>query len=199
MTRQAIKTLSKNKNGFVLQIESGKVDWAAHANDVGALLYDQIALDNAIAEAVTFAEINHDTLVVVTTDHGNANPGLFYGAKANANFERIHNFKHTNEWVLAGVDKNTTASFFIEKLEAAQGYAINNEEANSILKHYQKLDEGGLYNPRKLPFRALAQVQTAYTSVGWGSMDHSGDYVELAMFGPGSSSSHLLKIRICII
>jgi alkaline phosphatase len=186
MTKQAIKTLSKNKNGFVLQVESGKVDWAAHANDVGALLYDQIALDEAIAEAIAFAERDNDTLVVITTDHGNANPGLFYGAKANANFDRIHNFKHTNEWVLAGVDKSTTNSFFIEKLEAAQGYAISKEEAGSILQHYQKLDEAGLYNPRKLPFRALAQVQTAYTSVGWGSMDHSGDYVELAMFGPGS-------------
>ena len=186
MTRQAIKTLSKNKNGFVLQIEGGKVDWAAHANDVGALLYDQIALDEAIAEAIAFAEKDNDTLVVITTDHGNANPGLFYGAKANDNFDRIQKFRHTNEWVLNGIDKNTTTAAFIEKLEAAQGYAIKQEEAKSILQHYQQLDEQGLYNPRKLPYKYLAQVQTAYTSVGWGSMDHSGDYVELAMFGPGS-------------
>jgi alkaline phosphatase len=32
----------------------------------------------------------------------------------------------------------------------------------------------------------LSLIQSNYTSVGWGSMDHSADYVELAMYGPGS-------------
>jgi alkaline phosphatase len=186
MTKQAIKTLNKNKKGFVLQVEAGKVDWAAHANDVGGLLYDQIALDEAIAAVIAFAEQDNDTLVVITTDHGNANPGLFYGAKADENFERIFNFKHTNNWILDGVNKDTSVSAFIEKVEAAQGYAITKEEAGQVLMHYGKLDEKGLYNPRNLPFKDLALLQTKYTSVGWGSMDHSADYVELAMFGPGS-------------
>jgi alkaline phosphatase len=31
----------------------------------------------------------------------------------------------------------------------------------------------------------LAQIQQNYTSVGWSGMDHSGDFVELAMFGQG--------------
>ena len=186
MTTQAISILSKNSNGFVLQVEAGKVDWAAHANDTGALLYDQIAFDDAIKVAMEFAERDNDTLVIVTTDHGNANPGLFYGSKANANFESIHEFKHTNEWILAGVDKNFSAASFIEKIKEAQGIVIKKEEALSILKHYETLDEEGLYNPKKLPFKHLASVQTDYTSIGWGSMTHSGDYVELAMFGPGS-------------
>ncbi|MFA4870004.1 MAG: alkaline phosphatase [Pedobacter sp.] len=186
MTKNAIKTLSKNKNGFVLQVESGKVDWAAHANDIGGLLYDQILFDEAVAEAISFAEKSGDTLVVITTDHGNANPGLFYGANADRNFEKIFNFKQTNNWVLDGVNKDTSVSSFIEKLEAAQGYAITKAEAEQILVHYGKIDEKGLYNPRNLPYKDLALVQSKYTSVGWGSMDHSGDYVELAMFGPGS-------------
>src|SRR5690606_25516825 len=66
MAKKAIEVLSRNKNGFVLQIEGGKVDWAAHANDIGGLLYDQIALDEAIAVAIAFAEKNEDTLVVIT-------------------------------------------------------------------------------------------------------------------------------------
>lgn len=206
MTKTAIKTLSKNKKGFVLQVEAGKVDWAAHANDVGGLLYDQIAFDEAVAEAIAFAEKSGDTLVVITTDHGNANPGLFYGAKADRNFERIFNFKQTNNWVLDGVNKDTTVSAFIEKLEAAQGYAITKAEAEQILVHYGKLDEKGLYNPRNLPYKDLALVQSNYTSVGWGSMDHSADYVELAMFGPGSellkpfvknTELHHLMLRAC--
>lgn len=186
MTATAIKKLSQNPKGFVLQVEAGKVDWAAHANDIGALLYDQVAFDDTLKVVLDFAAQHKDTLVVITTDHGNANPGLFSGAKANQNFDRIQTFKHTNEWILTGVDKSTSTSTLIEKIVEAQGYSITKEEASAVLKHYQTLDEKGIYNPRKLPYRELAQLQTAYTSVGWGSMDHSADYVELAMLGPGS-------------
>src|SRR5690606_12847367 len=47
MVGTAIRRLTKNPEGFVLQVEGGKVDWAAHANDVGGLLYDQLAFDEA--------------------------------------------------------------------------------------------------------------------------------------------------------
>ncbi|MFD1630264.1 alkaline phosphatase [Pseudopedobacter beijingensis] len=186
MTKQAIATLSQNKNGFVLQVEGGKVDWAAHANDTPAALYDQIAFDEAIAVAIEFAEKNRDTLVVVTTDHGNSNPGLYYGSKADKNFDRLQKFKYSNNWVLNGIGKSTSASQLIERIEFAQGYAIKEEDAKAILKHYEKLDEEGLYNPYKLPYKQYAQIQSEYTSVGWGGIQHTADYVELAMFGPGS-------------
>jgi alkaline phosphatase len=206
MTSTAIKRLSKHKEGFVLQVEAGKVDWAAHANDIGGLLYDQIAFDDALAVAMEFAESNKDTLVIVTTDHGNANPGLFSGSKANSNFDRIQKFKHTNEWILSGVNKNTSVNSLIEKIEEANGYAIDKAEAAMLLKHYEMLDEKGIYNPRNLPFKHLAEIQGRYTSVGWGSMDHSADYVELAMFGPGSellkpfvknTDLHQLMLKAC--
>ncbi len=186
MTSQAISYLSKNKKGFVMQVEGGKVDWSAHANDVGALLYDQIAFDDAIKVAMDFAEKDQETLVIITTDHGNANPGLFSGGKANENFDKIQRFKHTNEWILKGVDRSFTITRLIERIEAAQGIVVTKEEASALLKHFSTADADGIYNPYKLPFRELAEIQTKYTSVGWGSMDHSGDYVEVAMFGPGS-------------
>lgn len=187
MTATAIRHLSKNKKGFVLQVEGGKVDWGAHANDIGALLYDQLAFDDAVKTAVEFAEKDKNTLVIITTDHGNSNPGLFSGEKANKNFDSIQQFKHTNEWILNGINKNFTLQQVIERIEFAQGIVLKKEEAEQLLNHYSSLDESGVYNARKLPFKLLAQLQSSFTSVGWGSMDHSADYVELAMFGPGSS------------
>ena len=186
MTQQAISILSQNKNGFVLQVESGKVDWAAHANDAPALIHEQIAFDQALKSVMEFAEKDGNTLVVMTTDHGNANPGLFYGSKANENFDRMHTFKHTNDWILNGINNEYSYQQVRERIEFAQGWTPSDEEAKEVLKHYQQLDETGLYNPRKLPFKYLAQISEKHTSVGWGSMDHSGDYVELAMYGPGS-------------
>lgn len=186
MTQTAIKQLSKNKAGFVLQVEAGKVDWAAHANDVGAMLYEQLAFDEVVKEAIAFAAEDKETLVIVTTDHGNANPGLTYGGKADEQFDRIQTFKGSNQWILDGVDRHFSAASLIDKIESAQGYAIKKAEAESIMKHYQDLDGDGLYNPRNLPYRELAMVQEKYTSVGWASMNHTADYVELAMYGPGS-------------
>lgn len=186
MTAKAIEVMSSNKKGFVLQVESGKVDWAAHANDVGALLYDQLQFDDAVKVAIDFAEKDRHTLVIITTDHGNANPGLFYGEKANSNFDHIQHFKHTNDWILNGINKNFTTQQVIERIEYAQGMVLQKQEAGELLRHYSALDERGLYNPRKLPFKYLAQLQQSFTSVGWGSMDHSADYVELAAYGPGS-------------
>lgn len=188
MTRKAIEQLSKNPNGFVLQVEGGKVDWGAHANDVGALLYDQLAFDDAIAVAIEFAEKNHDTLVVITTDHGNASPGLIKSKDVDACFDKIQKFKHTNEWVLYGVRKTDSPQQFIDRLYEAQGYAITKDEATELLAHYSDLDNDGIYNAYKLPFKRLAQIQQTYTSVGWSGMDHSGEFVELGMFGPGSEA-----------
>lgn len=124
MTSKAIELMSQNKKGFVLQVESGKVDWAAHANDVGALLYDHLEFDQAVKVAMDFAEKDQETLVIITTDHGNANPGLFYGSDANSDFDHIQYFKHTNDWILNGINRNFTPKQVIERVEFAQGMVL---------------------------------------------------------------------------
>ncbi len=59
-----------NDNGFFMMVESGKIDWACHANDAAASIYDTIAFDNAIQEAYDFYEAHPDeTLIIVTGDH----------------------------------------------------------------------------------------------------------------------------------
>ena len=186
MTRKAITQLSKNPNGFVLQVEGGKVDWGAHANDLGALIYDQIAFDDAIAVAIEFAEKHQDTLVIITTDHGNASPALIKSKNVNTCFDTVQKFKHTNEWILNGIRKTDSPQRVIDRIYEAQGITVTKEEAAELLTHYSDLDNEGIYNAYKLPFKRLGQIQQTYTSVGWSGMDHSGEFVELGMFGPGS-------------
>ncbi len=186
MTGAAIRRLNRNPNGFVMQVEGGKVDWAAHANDIGALLYDQQEFDDAVAAAIAFAEADGETLVIITTDHGNANPGLFSDNRSRRNFDKTFSFKHTNNWVLQGIDRDFSAGRVIERFEYAQGIVINAEDAIRLLTHYvTDRNEDGLYNPYKLPFKDLAVIQEKHTSVGWGGTSHSGDHVEIAAFGPG--------------
>lgn len=187
MAQKAIDHMQGHKNGFVLQVEAGKVDWGAHANDIGALLYDQVAFDEAVKVAIDFAEKDGETLVIITTDHGNANPGVIYGKDANSNFDSLQKFTQTNEWILNEIKPNFTATQVRDLVQQANSHTISDEEAKTILSYYDGLHkEEGLYNYKKLPYKAFAEMQKARTSVGWISMDHSADYVELAMFGPGS-------------
>jgi alkaline phosphatase len=76
MTRKALEILSNAPNGFLLQIEGGRVDHAAHANDAAGIMWDQLAFDDAVEIAYEFVAKRTDTLLIVTSDHGNSNPGL---------------------------------------------------------------------------------------------------------------------------
>lgn len=188
MTRKAIQKLSTNRNGFVLQIEGGKVDWAAHANDSAALLYDQLDFDDAVSVAMEFANQDKNTLVIITTDHGNANPALVKAKDIDKKFDTIHQAKHTNDWILNGITRKQSTQSVIERIEYAQGIAITKDEAKTLLSYYKKLDSEGLYNLRKLPFKTFAEIQSKYNGIGYAGLDHTADFVELAMFGPGSEA-----------
>lgn len=60
----------ENEKGFFMMTESGKIDWAGHANDAKANITDVIAFEQAIQVAVDFAEKHPDeTLIIVTGDH----------------------------------------------------------------------------------------------------------------------------------
>lgn len=188
MAQKAIDRMKNHPNGFVLQVEAGKVDWAAHGNDIGGLIYDQVAFDEAVKVAIDFAEKDKNTMVIITTDHGNANPGVIYGKYANENFDNIQKYTHTNEWLLNNIHSDSSLSQVKEVVDFSNGSSISEDDAQTVLSYYDGLhkEEGGLYNYKKLPFKAFAEMQKKTNSVGWISMDHSADYVELAVFGPGS-------------
>lgn len=192
MTEVAINQMKDHKEGFVLQVESGKVDWAAHANDVSALIHEQLQFDEAIAVAMKFAEQDKNTLVVITTDHGNANPGMIYGKYANEHFDSLAKYNFTNEYILNNIKNNQSESEIKEFIKSSINVQLTDEETKNIASYYNGLKKGddGLYNYKHLPFKELAEIQKKYNSIGWISMDHSADYVEVAMFGPGN---HLHK------
>ncbi len=69
MTQKAVSVLEKNPKGFFLMVEAGKVDWAAHANDPGALLAEMRALDHTLAYLKEYVEKHPDTLLYINADH----------------------------------------------------------------------------------------------------------------------------------
>ena len=68
MVRFAIRKLSRNREGFMLMVEGGRIDHAAHRNNVPAALGEVIGLDHAVQAAFEMTS-SEDTLIVMTSDH----------------------------------------------------------------------------------------------------------------------------------
>ncbi|GLS28810.1 alkaline phosphatase [Mesorhizobium albiziae] len=68
MTGKAIDVLSKNKEGFVLMVEAGRIDHAHHAGNAARALADTVAAAQALQ--VAYDKVNpQETLIVLTADH----------------------------------------------------------------------------------------------------------------------------------
>ena len=62
------------------------------------------------------------------------------------------------------------------------------DDVKSLLVHFKDIVPGQLYNESNLPFYEYGKILGKYTDVQWAGMNHTGDYVELTMFGPGSEN-----------
>lgn len=68
MTEKAIKMLDKNKRGYFLHVEGGRVDHAHHAGNAKRALIDAIELAKAVKKAYEMTD-PRETLIIVTADH----------------------------------------------------------------------------------------------------------------------------------
>lgn len=71
MTKAAIEKLSKNGEGFYLDIEAGRVDHANHDGNAHRTMTDGMAFADAVAMADALTD-DADTLIIVTADHEHA-------------------------------------------------------------------------------------------------------------------------------
>jgi len=74
----ALKVLSTNQNGFFLMIEQGDIDWSNHADDFAGMIGGVWDLNEAVKAVEAYVDQTGDditwgnTLVIVTSDHGNS-------------------------------------------------------------------------------------------------------------------------------
>ncbi|GJQ57250.1 MAG: hypothetical protein SCALA701_00510 [Candidatus Scalindua sp.] len=74
-TNAALTVLNRNPNGFVLMVEGGAVDWAAHNNIMDDMIGEQKDFNNAVQTVINWVSNSgngsnwNNTLVIVTSDH----------------------------------------------------------------------------------------------------------------------------------
>ncbi len=112
MALGALNVLHNNPDGLILMIEGGAVDWAAHANQKGRLIEEEIEFNQAVEAVNTWVEQNSnwgETLLIVTGDHETGyitgsgsdpawKPLVNYGA-GNVPGMEWHSDEHTNSLI----------------------------------------------------------------------------------------------------
>ena len=193
MSRAAIDRLSNSDRGkaggFVLQIEGGRIDHAAHNNDAASLVKEQLQFDETLGAVLDFVESRDDTLLIVTTDHGNANPGLtVYNAASYRSIDRLPRATHSFDWIfeqLAGGTLDEKMDRLPGAVERATSVAMKDADRDlmhRVLKGERVMPFDGL----NIPTGVLGSILANSFGVSFVSGHHTADQVELTLLGPGS-------------
>jgi alkaline phosphatase len=190
MTDAALSRFLEDGNPFLLQVEGARIDHAAHLNDIGALLTDQLAFDDAVAKALALTAGRDDILIVVTSDHGNANPGLngmgMGYAESTQRFQRITRFKASYERIFA--DWNKLKGGDVPQLTAlvenALGLVLRKEEAAALHDILSSRDVVEWNHLLAKPEGLLGQFTGNHTAIGWTGTTHTADTTLVSAIGP---------------
>lgn len=141
MTLAALYKLSQNSKGFILQVEAGRIDHANHANDAWAAIMDAYEMDLTLGLIKEFVRINPETLVIITSDHGNSGWGINgtgpeYNHATSALLKYV-NIKASFE-VIKKALKGKSKSEIRDIIEYYTNFSIGEDEAEMIYASMQK-------------------------------------------------------------
>jgi len=211
MTSAALEVLSRNDEGFFMLVEGGRIDYAGHANDPGAMLHEILDFDEAVGKGLEFQRNHPDTLVLVTGDHGTGGFSFAYAefspiAKLPLDSGVLYQPGHeypTMEPLEILFRQNATYSYIlqqagadpeklVELVLAHTGLEMTLDEAREALVR----DEHGLaWTKDYRPFNSdsgdnatalLGQAMSRHTRVIWSTGGHTSDPVPTYGRGPGA-------------
>lgn len=185
MTEKAIEVLNKDEDGFFLMVEGSKIDWAAHANNTVGIVSDILAFDEAVKVAVEFAKADGNTVVVVTTDHGNS--GISIGSNYyNENIESYDKATYENTTYILKNAKITEERF--NTIVSGK----SDEEIIALAKQYYGIDltdeelsivKGEIGEGRQVGIR---EVIARRVGIGYTTGGHTGEQIYLGVYSPSN-------------
>lgn len=188
MTRAALGKLERESH-FIMQVEGGRVDHGCHTCDAAAALYDQIAFDEAIEVCREFQRRVPDTLLVVTTDHGNSNPGVNGTGKnytdSPRHFANLKEAKASFDEMLKRMGKEPTPAKVQEVIREATGYQVPADKAAMFVQVLARKSKA-MYDLMNSVPSQLGQLMANHWAIGWTGNSHTADFVQLLAIGPGA-------------
>ncbi len=191
---KGIEVLSQDKDGFFVMVEGGRIDHAAHANDIAGVVGDTEAFDDAIKTAISFYNKHPDeTLIVVVGDHETGGMGLGLGKQYFMNLDRIANYKESIEDKLQKAYTGDRAAFY---KHISDKFALNDlttvekakiESAMDFVDSGKKDSAGawGGYDPVAM---AVSHITSQRAGVYWTSYAHTATQLPVSSIGVDSAT-----------
>lgn len=165
----------ENDDGFFMMVEGGRIDHAAHANDVFSVVAETREFDDVVGAALDYAAENEDTLVVVTSDHetGGMATGDDYGRPIDT--EKIREAEASVGEMASAIEDGGNVR---EVVEEHTDVVLNDEEVAEITAAMESDEQYALSN-------TLGKITAERVGVLFASHKHTGPSQPLMAYGPG--------------
>lgn len=177
MTVKSIEILQKNKKGYFLVVESGRIDHAHHAGNASGALTDTIEFAKAVQATVDSVDMK-DTLIIVTADHSHVFTIAGYAKRGNPILGKVVPVGSDEPALAADSLPYTTLGY-----TNGRGFADFGDETNSDTI-YGEAPFSGRVDLTGVDTEAAGYHQE--TLVPLGSETHSGEEVAIYSDGPGA-------------
>ena len=184
MTSKAIDILSKNDNGYILVIESGRIDHGHHAGSAYNALTETIEYSNAVKAAVNKTN-QEDTLIIVTADHSHVFTIAGYPTRGNPILGKVvGNDSFGDSKGTPSLD-NDDLPYTTLGYTNGLGFADLGSETNADARYNLPINTGR---------KDLTQVNTTTTGyhqealIPLSSETHAGEDIGLYAIGPGAQN-----------
>lgn len=192
MSAAALDRFLSSPAPFLLQIEGARIDHAAHLNDIAGLLGEQLAFDDTLALVTARLQSHPDVLVVVTSDHGNSNPGLNGMGSAYKDstpaFAKISRAKASHEAVLQRWAQSPAddAATLVRLVREHIGFTLKDDETAALLAMRQRQPIVEWNHQLEKPEGLLGQFTGNHNGIGWTGTSHTSDPTIVTATGPGA-------------
>lgn len=210
MTVACLETVDRDDKPFFMMVEGGNIDWAAHANDGGAVIKEVLNFQDAIRVAYDFYLAHpDDTLIVITADHDtggmalgrrdNGKPDLSLIDSQRVSKDMLAEFFRDAEAARASRDGGKPMSWgaMTKLLEESFGFwkgiPLTDAETEELEKSYTETfitrrakDEKTLYNDFNGFTTKVFDVMNRHYGIGWTTNSHTGNFVPVFAVGEGS-------------
>lgn len=193
MTIKALDLLKRNRKGFFLVVESGRIDHAHHYNNAFRALDETVVLSDAVRAAVTGTDAS-DTLILVTADHSHTLVMAGHPVRGNPILGKVRSRNKL------GLPADTLSKDAAGRSYTTLGYAngpgntgVSNEQPAGS-KHF--LHEPTRYDPAASARPNLDAVDTEdpdylqEAGIPMKSETHGGEDVAVYARGPGADAVH---------
>lgn len=205
ITEACLYTLSNaNPDKFLMMIEGGNIDWAAHANDGGAVIKEILNFQDAINVAYQFYLQHPDeTLIVITADHDTG--GMSFGRPgknqniAYADAQKISKDLFgdwTRKWgkETANPTWEEMENVLSDKLGFWTTVPLTDGETQQLKEMFNETfitrngkDENTLYHTFNTFTAKAFDILNTHLGIGWTTTSHAGNFVPVYAIGANSA------------